>query len=260
MNLSNILAALGGIGSLIGIFGFLRKQPKYRVLYFFIIIVGSLVLVYFLPQNNSTYSNSTKNDNTSQNDSSGKHANLEKNKSSLTNSISKVKVSANDDSISYKKERVELIDMINKSEKADFAVLAITDGKNDTKLAAVFVEWLKKYGSASYSILLNSFAESGFFDKILDGNSSEIVRTNISKAVKYICLVRSSIDYKGSVIDGLIFANCSYDVMIVETSSGKIVDILVNPPVSSSDISEKKAKERSETLLYDFLSKRKLTL
>jgi len=157
-------------------------------------------------------------------------------------------------------EKPEAIDVINKSVNADFAVLAVTDGKKDNQLASVFVDWLKKYGRSSSSVLLNSFIELGYFNQIVEGNSSAILNTNVNQVSPYICLVRSTIDYSNSSVEGLKLANATYDIIIIETKSGKIIESEFNHPESSSDITDKKAKQRTEGFLANYLSKRKLSL
>lgn len=152
------------------------------------------------------------------------------------------------------------IELFNKSVNADFAVLAVTDGKRDNQLASVFVDWLKKYGRSSSSVLLNSFIELGYFNQIVEGNSSAILNTNVNQVSPYICLVRSTIDYSNSSIEGLKLANATYDIIIIETKSGKIIESEFNHPESSSDITDKKAKQRTEGFLANYLSKRKLSL
>lgn len=159
-----------------------------------------------------------------------------------------------------KQEKPEPVDVINKSINADFAILAITDGKKDNQLASVFVDWLKNYGSSSSSVLLNSFIEQGYFNQVIEGNSSAILNTNINKASPYICLVRSTINYSNSTFEGLTLANATYDIMLIETKNGKIIESTFNHPQSSSDINDKKAKQRTERFLADYLSKRKLSL
>src|SRR5688572_18616853 len=89
-------------------------------------------------------------------------------KLSPSDSANKNKTQNNSGSLFDIKQKAEPIELINKSEKADFAVLAITNEKKDNQLAFVFVNWLKDYGNASSSILLNTFTEQGFFKQIME--------------------------------------------------------------------------------------------
>ena len=84
-------------------------------------------------------------------------------------------------------------EVINNSEKADFAVIVTMNGRKDNHLTSAFVGWLKTNGTVSQSILQSLFIDHGYFNQILDGNSSVIKNTSASQSVKNLCLVRSTI-------------------------------------------------------------------
>lgn len=158
------------------------------------------------------------------------------------------------------KKKSEPTEIINESEKADFAIIAITNEKQDNQLARVFVNWLGKNGTSSQSILQNLFIEQGFFNQIIDGNSSVIKKTNAANAAKYICLVRAKVDYsKSEINDVLTVATCDYETVIIEASTGKIIDSFTIP-AKSSGITKEAAKQRAESDFINELNKRKLTI
>ena len=154
-----------------------------------------------------------------------------------------------------------IAEVVNSSMNVRFAIIAITNGIRDNQLASVFVNWLQNYGSASNLVLLNSFIEGGFFKRIIEGESNAVLSTNASQAAEYICIVKASIDYsQKSAIDGFKLAAGTYDFLIIDTKSGQTVDSEFSHSENSSDISENKAKARTESFLSGYLLKRKLTI
>ncbi len=146
------------------------------------------------------------------------------------------------------------------SEKADFGVIVTTNGKKDSRLANSFVEWLKANGTVSQSILQNLFIEQVYFDQVLNGNSLAIKKANVSQSVKHICLVRATITYSSSKIDeSLVVANNVYEVVVIETATGRTVDSFEHTE-KSSGISEEMAKKRAEDDFIKYLNKRTFSL
>ncbi len=184
----------------------------------------------------------------------------ETNKLSSIDSINNIKTQSPSTSIVEKKQKQDPAEVINNSEKADFAVIVTTNGKKDNHLTGVFANWLKASGTASQSVLQSLFIEQGYFNQVLDGNSSVIKKTNASQSAKYLCLARSTITYNPSKIDeSLIVARCVYEVVIVEAATGKVIDSF-EQTMKSSGISEEMAKKRVEDDFIKYLNERKLSL
>jgi hypothetical protein len=163
-------------------------------------------------------------------------------------------------SISDIKQKASPTEIINESEKADFAIMAITNEKQDNQLARVLVDWLKNSGTSSQSILQNLFIEQGFFNQIIDGNSAVIKKTSAVNSAKYVCLVRAKIDYsKSEINNALIVATCDYETVIIETATAKVIATFIIP-AKSSGISKEMAKLRAESDFINELNKRKLTI
>lgn len=151
-------------------------------------------------------------------------------------------------------------EVVNNTEKADFAVMTLVDGKQDGPMARKIIAWLQKKGSASQSVLQNLFIQQNYFNEIFDGNSSVIRKTKAAASVNYVCLARVKTDYgKSQVDESLVLAKCVYEIIIVDANTGKVMDSFERTE-KASGISEEAALKRAETDFFTFLSGKDIQL
>jgi len=173
------------------------------------------------------------------------------------NKISSVQHKNIADPIQPKKQQADPPAFVNSSIKADFAVMAITNGQRDAGLANIFINWLKNSGTASQSILQNTFIKEGYFNKVVDGDAALIKKINISPSAKYVCLARYNIKYtKSDLNPGLILSEGLCEVMIIRTADAEIIDAF-KISKKSSGISEDMARQRlEEDIIAEIAGKR----
>ncbi len=260
LTLLNIITALGALASIIQCVIAFKKHFKNRILWLVLSLVFCLVLFFLLQRNKNIDSDGNAPPIFSKTDTINGQPSPAINKIVTNDSDDRIKAHDTLTSSVGNKQQSELTELINNSEKADFAVIATTNETMDNRTAGVFVNWLKNYGTGSSSILQRAFIEQGYFNQILGGNTSAIKKTKANLSAKYICLVKFKIDFnKSKINDGLVVAKYSYEMMIVETIKGRIIDTFIHSD-KSSGISEEMATQRAEDDFLEYLNKRKLSL